>query len=233
MNKRELWEKVKIAIDKAKRFADEQHAAKVIAGGGIGALVGKKVTGDNRGVASGAIIGALAALAHNNRINAKRIEGGQDYLAQGQQMQTRAISYNDPQGAIEIFRDIARSKYASAIMKIAYVGPKVHFTQNELVPGFGALIDKGDPCVFMGKKYKTPAEADIARIRLRRMGTVAKIHNEIWRAEHFGKTSPGVIGKTSPGVKIPKIKGRNVLGALIGIGAPIVSGAIKNNSKKE
>lgn len=231
MNKRELWEKVKLAIDRAKKFVDEQHAAKVIAGGGIGALVGKKVTGDNRGVTSGAIIGALAALAHNNRINSKRIEGGQDYLAQGQQMQTRGRSYNYPQIMIEEFRDAARSKYASALMKIAYVGPKVHFTQNELVPGFGSLIDKGDPCVFMGKKYKTPAEADIARIKLRRGGFAAKILNEKLREKIYRNTSSGVIGKTSPGVKIPKIKGRNVLGALIGTSVPIVSSAIKNNSK--
>lgn len=112
----------------------------------------------------------------------------------------------------------------NALVKIAYGQYQVGTPPSSLISGYGRLIEKGDPYVFAGRKYSTPAEADLARLRLREMGAKARKVNRA-AIEQIMKSRPTAPVKAVPG----KLKGKGLAGLAsmaLGLGA-----ALLNNSE--
>jgi hypothetical protein len=83
-----IWKDVMSWLEAWKSDLDKHPGTKVLLGAGAGALGGNvlsrmagKDKDHGKNTAVGALLGALAAGADNDRVNSRRLEGGQDGLA--------------------------------------------------------------------------------------------------------------------------------------------------------
>lgn len=109
----------------------------------------------------------------------------------------------------------------NALVKIAYGQYQVGTPPSSLIPGYGRLIERGDHYEFAGRKYSTPAEADLARIRLRIIGAKARKANRA-AIEQILKKKPTVPVKAVPG----KFKGKGIAGLAsmaLGLGSALLN----------